>query len=133
MYTAKSKINACVNDPDWPLDVYRYQRPMGPMTAWRLTAERWRKSHQWCVPAAVILCVHSSVLLWSACEVVHRQERACAVGPWTCRVALIGAMSTERTGVRFVVLVCFADSGEFWTSDFALSVKSPFAIVQVPS
>ena len=76
MYTAKSKINACVNDPDWPLDVYRYQRPMGPMTAWRLTAERWRKSHQWCVPVAVVHRVHSSVLILSACEAVHRQVRA---------------------------------------------------------
>ena len=48
MYTSKSKINSCTGDPEWPLDAYRYERPMGPMTAGRLTRDIWRKSHQWC-------------------------------------------------------------------------------------
>ena len=48
MYTSKSKINSCTGDPEWPLDSYRYERPMGPMTAGRLTRDIWRKSHQWC-------------------------------------------------------------------------------------
>ncbi|KAK9845205.1 hypothetical protein WJX81_000030 [Elliptochloris bilobata] len=47
MYTSKSKINSCTGDPDWPLDTYRFERPMGPMTAGRLTKDMWRKSHQW--------------------------------------------------------------------------------------
>lgn len=51
MYTSKSKINSCTGDPEWPLDAYRYERPMGPMTAGRLTRDIWRKSHQWCAPA----------------------------------------------------------------------------------
>ena len=48
MYSAKSKVNACTGDPDWPLDVYRFQPPMGFETAGRLSEDRWRKSHQWC-------------------------------------------------------------------------------------
>ena len=61
MYSAKSRVNACTGDPDWPLDVYRYQPPMGFETAGRLSEDRWRKSHQWCArrqcrPWRALLC-----------------------------------------------------------------------------
>ena len=49
MYNPKSRINACPDGvkPDWPLDDYRYTWRMADATRGALTADKWRKSHQW--------------------------------------------------------------------------------------
>ena len=49
MYNPKSRVNACPDGvkPDWPLDDYRYTWRMADATSGTLTADKWRKSHQW--------------------------------------------------------------------------------------
>ena len=49
MYNPSSRINACPDGakPDWPLDHYRYTWRMEGATGGALTADKWRKSHQW--------------------------------------------------------------------------------------
>jgi hypothetical protein len=49
MYNPASRINACPDGakPDWPLDHYRYTWRMEGATGGALTADKWRKSHQW--------------------------------------------------------------------------------------
>ena len=78
MYSAKSKINSCTGDPDWPLDVSRFQPPMGFETAGRLTEDRWRKSHQWCAqgtcsPWRALLC--GAPFCHALCKAGHAASR----------------------------------------------------------
>ena len=49
MYNPKSRVNACPDGvkADWPLDEYRYTWRMADATRGALTADKWRKSHQW--------------------------------------------------------------------------------------